>query len=157
MAEIYINSVSSTAYNITLAKSSDILYLLRSYLSAGIELNASVIICVRSIFDCIVGMFVSNKKVYIARHGGCRVGFMQTNIKSDHTAVMYVYVDPAFRRMGIGKAFMKKAECISINNGAAVWLSSKNDNISAHEFYRHNGFTPVVGKKYTKFIKASSR
>lgn len=85
--------------------------------------------------------------VLLAEVEGRAVGFASLRLVpylSDdlpHAELTELYVDPAFRRRGIGRALLERVEALAVKRGAAelVLLTGRN-NHEAQAFYRALGF-----------------
>jgi GNAT superfamily N-acetyltransferase len=81
---------------------------------------------------------LAENKVWVAISIDRLIGFMA--IKGDF--IDCLYIDPAFWRMGIGKAFLNHARTLSPEH---LWLYTLQINLSARFFYQKNEF---VAKKF---------
>jgi ribosomal protein S18 acetylase RimI-like enzyme len=60
-----------------------------------------------------------------------------------------LFVDPAFRRLGVGEALMRRAERLARSTGAAgIGLETASDNRAAQLLYERLGY-----RRYTQFYR----
>lgn len=96
----------------------------------------------------IIKILDSNKdKIYVALIDGKVIGYVHANdydvTYAPHMKnIMGIAVLSNFQKMGIGKALLTSIEHWAKNTGAyGVRLVSGATRISAHEFYRHCGYS----------------
>jgi GNAT superfamily N-acetyltransferase len=89
-----------------------------------------------------VGEFLSetvDERVVVARTAGGRiVGFASIYLPDNF--VHHVYVDPAWKRQGIGRALLSEVVAMA---GGQVSLKCQLRNTEALRFYEHEGWTPM--------------
>jgi len=96
-------------------------------------------------------------RVFVAAMGSAIVGYIhacdyELLYNAPMKNIMGIAVDPAFRRMGIGKALMSAVEDWAEETGACgIRLVSGAERVDAHEFYRRLGFSGE--KKQVNFKK----
>lgn len=86
--------------------------------------------------------------VYLAEVGGEVAGFCSVRIQpflsedSPYAELTELYVDPAFRRRGVARALIRRAEELARRRGARhLVVLTGHDNAPAQHLYRNVGFT----------------
>ena len=77
-----------------------------------------------------------------------RLGYGERGLDLHH-----VYVQPALRRLGVGRALVSGVEELGRDLGCSyVIIGTHPDNVAAQAYYQHLGFGPhaSTGKRFTK-------
>jgi len=87
----------------------------------------------------------SSHRFWIAAAGGCDVAFMSGYREGDTIWLKKIYVDPACKGQGIGRALIETLENAFLP-AAEIRLLVNPENAPAMAFYRHMGFQEM-GRK----------
>jgi ribosomal-protein-alanine N-acetyltransferase len=86
-------------------------------------------------------------RLWVARDGAQRVGFLAARRIADEVHVLSVAVDPARRRRGVARALLEAVLHDEIASGARdALLEVRASNLAARALYASAGFT-VVGRR----------
>lgn len=82
-----------------------------------------------------------------AEADGAVAGFVLARTVVDESEILTIAVDPARRRLGLGRALLEAAALIAAGNGAtSLFLEVDSGNLGALALYRSGGFAQV-GKR----------
>lgn len=104
----------------------------------------------REAIRMLAGQRVVDGELLLAREGDEVVGFLMFDVEregyegtADRGFVQYVFVEPEWRRRGVGTALFDEAEAVMRDRGAAaVALAVMAGNEDARRFYRRRGYAP---------------
>ncbi|MEK7409667.1 MAG: ribosomal protein S18-alanine N-acetyltransferase [Acidobacteriota bacterium] len=81
---------------------------------------------------------------FVARRAGRVAGYIVSGLRADRAEIVSIAVDPACRRMGLGKALMARTlQDLERRGARRVGLMVRSSDAAAISFYRGFGFRPV--------------
>jgi ribosomal-protein-alanine acetyltransferase len=87
---------------------------------------------------------LAEARLWVARKGARRIGFLAVRRVADEVHVLSVAVDPAQRRRGVARALLEAALCNEAASGAhAALLEVRVSNHAARAFYASTEFVAV--------------